>query len=246
MGSKSKVLNGIRPIIQQKINEYGIKTYIEPFCGGCNVISEIDCENKIASDIHKYLVELFVNMDKVNTLPEFVTKEHYSQVRECFNKKTNIFPNWYIGAIGFLASYNGRFFDGGYAGVVQTKAGTTRNYYDEAKRNLLKQIQSIQGTIFKCGDYEELYKDCKNCLFYCDIPYKETKQYGINKKFDYDRFWNWAKEMSKENIVIVSECVAPSEWRCIWQQKVKRTINNAKRVNAIEKMFEYKIELLEA
>ncbi len=38
MGSKSKVIDNILPIIQQQIEDYNIKTYIEPFCGGCNVI----------------------------------------------------------------------------------------------------------------------------------------------------------------------------------------------------------------
>ncbi len=30
------------------------------------------------------------------------------------------YPDWYIGAVGFLASYNGKFF-GGRAGIVKTK-----------------------------------------------------------------------------------------------------------------------------
>ena len=140
MGSKSRVAKNILPIIQEAINNYNIKNYIEPFCGGCNVIDKVKCERKIASDNNKYLIGLLQNIDKVSFLPKFVTKEHYSEVRDCFNKGLTIFPDWYIGAIGFLASYNGRFFDGGYAGVVKTKDGVIRDYYDEAKRNLVAQI----------------------------------------------------------------------------------------------------------
>lgn len=91
---------------------------------------------------------------------------------------------------------------------------------------------------FQCGDYEKLYSDKVDCLFYCDIPYKGTKQYGSSKNFDYDRFWNWAEKMSEKNIVLVSEHEAPSGWECIWQQEVKRTIDNTKRVKAVEKLFE--------
>lgn len=72
----------------------------------------------------------------------------------------------------------------------------------------------------------------------CDIPYKNTKQYGSSKNFDYDRFWDWAEKMSEKNIVLVSEHEAPLGWECIWQQEVKRTIDNNKRVNAVEKLFE--------
>lgn len=148
MGSKSRIAKHIVPIIQEKIKENNIKTYIEPFCGGCNIIDKIQCETKVASDNHKYLVEMFKNLNSIKDLPEFITKEHYSEVRNCFNKELLEYPDWYIGAVGFLASYNGRFFDGGYTGIVYTKAGTERNYYDEAKRNLLEQIPSLDNIQF--------------------------------------------------------------------------------------------------
>ncbi len=180
MGSKSRISKYIIPIIQQRIKDYDIKTYIEPFCGGCNIIDKIQCDTKIASDNHKYLIEMFKNLNQIQILPEFITKEHYSDVRECFNKGLTTYPDWYIGAIGFLASYNGRFFDGGYSGIVHTKAGTERNYYDEARRNLLMQISQLKDIQFQCGDYEELYSDKVDCLLYCDIPY-----YGASGIVDY-------------------------------------------------------------
>lgn len=69
-------------------------------------------------------------------LPDEITKEEYDVVRKSFQTGDGKYPDWYIGAVGFLASYNGKFF-GGRAGIVKTKIGTIRNYYDEAKRNLL-------------------------------------------------------------------------------------------------------------
>lgn len=107
------------------------------------------------------------------------------------------------GTIGFLASYNGRFFDGGYTGIRHTKSGVDRNYYDEA-----------------------------------DIPYKGVKQYGTSKNFNYNRFWNWAEKMSVNNIVLVSEHVAPENWDCIWKQEITRMIDYTKRTKAVEKLFE--------
>ena len=241
MGSKSRIINDILPIIQQKIEDNNIKTYIEPFCGGCNVIDKIVCDKKIASDNHKYLIAMFNNLDKTCTLPEFITKEHYSEVRDCFNKGLTTFPDWYIGAVGFLASYNGRFFDGGYAGLVNTKAGNVRNYYDEAKRNFLEQIPRLQNIQFIHADYT-YYTDFYDCFFYLDPPYKGTKQYGSNKGFDHDKFWNWVKHLSKRNVVLISEHEAPFGFESIWQQEVKRTIDNTKRIRAVEKLFIYKNE----
>lgn len=239
MGSKSRIVDNILPIIQEKIDTHNIKTYIEPFCGGCNVIDKVICENKIASDNHKYLIEMFKNLDKLNTLPKFVTKEHYSDVRDCFNKGLTDYPDWYIGAIGFLASYNGRFFDGGYAGLINTKAGKIRNYYDEAKRNLLEQVPRLHDIEFQNVDYTH-YTNFENCLFYLDPPYKGAKQYGSSKNFNYEYFWDWCRKLSEKNIVLISENNAPFDFECIWQQEVKRTIDNNKRIKAVERLFRYK------
>lgn len=237
MGSKSRIAKYIVPIIQKYIDDNNISLYIEPFCGGCNVIDKIQCNTKIASDNHKYLIALFQNLNQIEKLPKTITREHYSEVRECFNNGFSNYLDWYIGAIGFLSSYNGRFFDGGYSGIVYTKAGAERNYYDEARRNLLAQIPQLSDIQFQCGDYGDLYSDCNGCLIYCDIPYENTKQYGTSKNFDYKRFWKWAENKSSNNIVIVSEHNAPNNWKCIWQQEVKRTIDNTKRVKAVEKLF---------
>jgi len=236
MGSKSRIAKDIVPIIQKYI-DVNTKFYVEPFCGGCNVIDKISGTKKIANDKHECLIDLYKNLDKLNTLPEFITKEHYSEVRECFNKKLNTYDKWYIGSIGFLASYNGRFFDGGYAGLVNTKAGTTRNYYAEAKRNLENQIPNLKDIIFTCSDYKNM--NCSNSVVYCDPPYKDTKLYGINKTFNYDEFWQWVRDTSENNIVIVSECQAPDDMNCIWSQEVLRTIDNTKRVSSVEKLYTY-------
>ena len=237
MGSKSRIAEGILPIIQQRIKDYNIKTYIEPFCGGCNVIDKVVCDRKIASDNHKYLIALFQNLDKISSLPDFITKEHYSEVRDCFNEGEIYYPDWYIGAVGFLASYNGRFFDGGYAGLVHTKANTVRNYYDEAKRNLELQRPFLSDIEFVHRDYK-YYTGFEDCIFYLDPPYKGVKQYGSSKGFDHDEFWYWCRHMSEKNIVLISEHEAPSDFECVWQQDVKRTIDNTKRVRATEKLFE--------
>lgn len=243
MGSKARIADQIVPIIQEFIDKNSITLYVEPFCGGCNVIDKIRCQKKEASDISNYLIELLKNLNHLSELPTVIDREHYSEVRDFFyGRNLSVFPDWYVGAVGFLASYNGRFFDGGYAGIVQTKTGIYRNYYDEAKRNLLKQSQNLKDVSFECGDYEILHSQKAGALIYCDIPYKGTKQYGINKNFDYDRFWNWAAVMSRSNIVLVSEHSAPDGWKCIWSQEVKRTINNRSHIDSIERLFIYDFE----
>lgn len=242
MGSKSKIAKYIVPIIQRFIDDNEIKVYIDTHCGGCNIADKVMCDTKIASDNNKYLIALLQNLDKVSGLPDFIAKEYYADVRSCFNAGNNKYPDWYIGAVGFLASYNGRFFDGGYAGLRQTQINTVRNYYDEAKRNLVEQIPQLAGIDFRHCDYSA-YKpeDYRDCLFYCDPPYKDTKKYGTSKNFDYEKFWSWAELMSENNIVLVSEHQAPDGWNCIWEHEVKRTIDNAKSVKAVERLYIYEL-----
>ena len=71
MGSKSRIVDNILPIIQERLRDYNIKTYIEPFCGGCNVIDKVQCDTKIASDNHKYLIEMFNNQIRFNSKGEY-------------------------------------------------------------------------------------------------------------------------------------------------------------------------------
>lgn len=236
MGSKSRIVSEIAPIIQSYIDSSEKKYYYEPFCGGCNVIEHIKAEKRFASDKQKHLIALFQNIHRLNGLPEFVTKEHYDAVRTCFNRGSGEYEDWYIGAIGFLASYNGRFFDGGYAGLVKTKANTVRDYYAEAKRNLEAQVPHLKDVYFACLDYQDT-KEISGYVIYCDPPYKGTKQYGASKDFDHDAFWDWVRKMSENNIVLVSEHTAPDDFLCIWEQEITRTIDNAKRVKAVEKLF---------
>jgi DNA adenine methylase len=134
MGSKSRVAKYIVPVIQNHIDDERATLYIEPFVGGANVIDKIAAERRIGADINKYLVALLRYVQRGGELPPAIDREEYSRVRAVKDD----FDDWYVGCVGFLASYNGKFF-GGYAGTVNTKAGTVRDYYAEARANLAKQ-----------------------------------------------------------------------------------------------------------
>lgn len=180
MGSKSRITKDIVPIIQKYINDNEITSYIEPFCGGANVIDKIKCKNRIASDINLYLIALLKRVQNKEELYDEVPKELYDKVRASYNNKDNSFENWEYGNIGFLASYNGRFFDGGYAksGYENLKNGSQRyrDYYNEAKNNILS--QNLQGIIFINDDYRNL--EANNSVIYCDPPYENKSSMLIH------------------------------------------------------------------
>ena len=159
VGSKSRIAKHIVPIIQSYIDSTSAAFYLEPFIGGANVIDKISCDRKIGYDINHYLIELFKHRDQITSLPDEITQEEYAAVRKSYQMQDGKYPDWYIGAVGFLASYNGKFF-GGRAGIVKTKIDTYRNYYDEAKRNVIAQLPNLQDVEFAEADYRTLDLDC--------------------------------------------------------------------------------------
>lgn len=237
MGSKSRIAKDIVPIIQKCIDNNNISTYIEPFVGGCNIIDKVQCQFRYGSDTNEYLIALFNHLQNGGKLLPKVTRELYSEVRT--NYKNGDYDNWYVGNIGFLASYNGRWFDGGYAraGYEKTKTGERyRDYYREAKDNIEKQMHNLTDVVFSVKDYREIIP-LNVSMIYCDPPYKNTKQFANAIHFNYEEFWNKVREWSKDNYVLVSELYAPNDFICIFEKTVSRSIQSRNKSKATEKLF---------
>lgn len=236
MGSKNRIANQILPIILKDRNEN--QCYIEPFVGGANIIDKVD-GNRIGGDKNKYLIEMWKGLQLKKERPHTITKGMYSKARVDYrNNKNESYSDFLIGWIGWMGSFNGRFFDGGYSGHSTGK--TKRDYIAEQIRNTEKQIDSVKGVEFIHSSYETLYVP-PNSIIYCDPPYKNTKQYDVSKNFDYEKFWNWVKEMSlKGHKVYVSEYIAPSDFQCLWQKQITNSMNQTKTTKPVEKLFTYK------
>lgn len=240
MGAKSRIAKDIVPIIQKCIDDNNLKTYIEPFVGGCNVIDKVLCEYKQGTDKNKYLIALFKHLQNNGKLLPEVPRELYSEVRA--NYKNGEYEDWYVGNIGFLASYNGRWFDGGYSqpGYEKTKTGQRyRDYYREAKDNIESQIPYIKDIELEVKDYREITPNA-NSIIYCDPPYANVKQFANAIDFDYNVFWDKMREWSKDCFVLVSELSAPDDFICVWEKSVSRSIKSTDKSRATEKLFAYK------
>lgn len=241
MGSKAKYAKYIVPIIQKTIDDNNVDTYIECFVGGANIIDKIKCKNRIGYDRSDTLIALLQTAQKGM---EFVLEDGS---RELWDKgkgyvKDGIMPEDMtlaeIGAMEFFASYSNGGFPRGYA-----KNTETRNYFLEARRNLEVQAKALEGVVFKTQRYQDL-EPVSGAVIYLDPPYQGTKFYGYanQEKMDYDHFWNWVRELSKDNYVFVSEQSAPDDFEAIWEQEVTRTTNKENNFKAVEKLFRYRGE----
>lgn len=241
MGSKAKYAKYIVPILQKAIDDNKVDTYIECFVGGANIIDKIKCENKYGYDRSDTLIALLQAIQSgMNNVLKEGSRELWDKGKEYVKngKMPSDMTLAEIGAMEFFASYCNGGFPRGYA-----KNTSTRDYFNEARRNAEAQSEHLNGIHFVCQNYDEL-KDVSGAVIYLDPPYQGTKIYGYanQSKMDYEHFWNWVRDLSKNNYVFVSEQNAPEDFEVIWEQEVTRTINKENNFKAVEKLFKYKEE----
>ena len=225
MGSKNRIAKELIPIITKdlKPNQW----YVEPFVGGANMIDKIEHPYKLGADNNKYLIALLEAVQNGQELPEHITKDEYIAVK---TNKDN-YPDWYVGFVGFVCSFRGKFF-GGYSGYYTTKTGIQRNYIKERINNILK--QNLDGIKLVCSSYDALDIPA-NSIIYCDPPYNGTTKY--KDSFDSDAFWQWCRDKAKEgHTVYVSEYNAPEDFKCIWEKQINSNLGGRSKV-AKEKLF---------
>lgn len=231
VGSKNRLSKELAPIIQSYITDNTV-AYIEPFVGGANMIDKIEHHSKIGSDIHKELITLHIyNRDSVNLIPDTISEDEYKKVK---NNKEN-YDLWYLGLVGFCGSFGARYFEG----FARRKNGD--DVPAQAIRSLKKQSPNIQDIDFKVSSFLD-YKpsDYKDCVFYLDPPYRNTKRYSTGG-FPYEEFYEWAIELAKNNTVLISEYNMPeNNFKCIWSKDVKVGVSgqgDIKNKARVEKLF---------
>ncbi len=244
MGSKARIAKYLLPIIL-KDREPG-QYYIEPFCGGCNMIDKVG-NPRIAADANPYLIEMWKGLLAGTDFPKTITREYYNSIRDAYNNQYDSIHNVAeIGWVGFMASYNGRFFDGGYSGHHVVEKTGVRDRITENINNTLSQIPLLQGVEFMERDFNsEYYRHIPpNSIIYCDPPYEGVKKYTY--RINHKMFWEWCRTLVKEgHKVFISEYNAPDDFVCIWQMPVTNSYNRMVTTKPIEKLFIHKSQIKE-
>ncbi len=208
--------------------------------GGGNLIDKVDPSfRRIGVDINEYLIEMWKALLNGWIPPDFVSEEDWKDVRENMDSK---YPKYYIGFVRLCCSF-GADWNGGYARNVrkglpnsEVLNSTTKSYCKQSKCNILKQLPKLIGVEFIHGDYTAV-SQITGSLIYCDPPYKGTTQY--KDLFEYERFYEWCREMAKSNIVYVSEYQMPNDFIVVWEGVQKTNISSSRvsGVEVTEKLF---------
>lgn len=226
MGSKNRLAKELIPIITKdlKPNQW----YVEPFVGGANLIDKVQHPYKIGADCNRYLIALLQYVQAGGQLPEEITKEEHQKVKEYMDS----YPDWYVGFVGFICSYSGRFMAGYVRNNVLKKSGKVEHYQKEHINNLLK--QNLSDTTFIYSDYRSLDIP-DNSVIYCDPPYSGTT--GYKDAFDSEAFWDWCRQMkAKGHQIYISEYNAPLDFACIWQKDQNKNLGGTVQAT-VEKLF---------
>lgn len=236
-GSKARILPHIKQCIDLYIKSRNPKSYIEPFVGGANVITNINHKNRIGSDVNVDLIDFLKQLQYDPSMawtPKTLSREMYNEVCKDFRGERKLFPRHCHLAVGWLGSFSGRFYDGGWGGGNNPK----RDMYSERRANAKATAEKLGGIELRCCSFTD-YKpsDYKDCLFYCDPPYHGTS--GYNAEFDYYEFCDWCRAMSEKNTVLVSEYSMPDDFQVVFEIGLKNNVNSQRSVakNTTEKVF---------
>lgn len=195
--------------------------YVEPFCGGCNILDKIS-NPRLANDNNRQLIALLKAVQTGWIPPTSVTEAEYDWVKLNMGQ----YPDYYVGFIGLCCSFGG----GWWAGYAR---GGGRNHVAENQRNLLS--QDLKDVVFHTGDYRDLKIPAKSFI-YCDPPYRGTRQYS--QPFDHEKFYTWCVKMREQgHTLLISELDMPANFSMLHQVVLDHRLDRKDSYTKTEKLW---------
>jgi DNA adenine methylase Dam len=183
-GGKYKLLPQILPYIPNDI-----VTFIDLFCGGCNVGVNIKANNIVCNDIEKVVIDLMNDWKKLdseqalnilkNTIDTYqlskTNEEGFKKIREDYNKGNKTW-NMFYAMVTNAFNYQIRFSK---VGNYNMPFGRDRSSFNPSlEKTFIKYIDRINklNIQFINKDFKELNLEILNNsdLIYCDPPYLVT------------------------------------------------------------------------
>ena len=229
LGGKFRLKKKISDIINKNI---GNLDFYAPCCGSCWVEAEVKAKNIFLSDYHFYLIEMWKAFQNGYEPIMPITEEVYQYVKANLDEDPAL-----SGFVGFGCSFGGKWW-GGYA-----RGDDNRKHDTAAYKAIKKKIANLQHAEFS---YKNLYDvNPVNALIYIDPPYEGTTQYKGVEKFDHIKFWNHARELSKNNLVLISEFNAPDDFVAIKEFAKTTDLRNSEQQQkqVVDKLFVHESQL---
>lgn len=220
MGGKFRIRKELSSFLNSKLKEG--QPFVDLMCGSCWIVSEID-QNRlvIANDIHKYLIAMWVELQKGWKPPTSITEEEYKYIRENKDEKPYL-----SGFVGFACSFGGKWFS-----CYARRKREERSYAMGGHNSCLRKIEKMKGVQFINKDYRDV-EIPRGSLVYCDIPYRGAAQYSKKEcgVFIHEDFYKWVDENKYNYDIYISEYKrnVPEGFDIVWEKKSLTGVRNKK------------------
>ena len=231
VGGKAKNADHILCVLNHP--SFDSMEYVELFVGMGHILRRVKNKSSYsASDNNELLIHLLKAIQEGKQAPH-ITREEYTRLKG----ETGVVSLERASA-AITHSFNGKVW-GGYTHTYNRRDGRVDDI-PEGRRKYYRKLQgspSFMEACLACVEYREWEPTC-GALIYLDPPYAGTTQYG-KAKFDSASFWAFAERLSMENLVFVSEYIAPEEdWVCVaMQEKSCCLAGGNKQDRRVEKLF---------
>lgn len=264
VGSKKKISKKIVEIIKQNFGTD--KTVYDVFGGGGAITAElmINGIDVVYNDLDKTITDMFNRVliqdrEWIKTL--IVSRDEFIEIREkeikTVDDELKLLVNSFgnnrkdylyakdISDIKYNLAVDIIKKDNVFSGYKQTETYKSflKNNHERLQQlqqlqqlERLQQLEQLPKTINK--DYK-YFSNVKNSILYLDPPYENSDTRKYNSQIDYQEFYDWAYEMSKNNVVLLSSYeVSGDGFECVYEFKNARsTMAGGNRGKRTEKLF---------
>ena len=197
-----------------------------------------DKENKTVDDELKLLVNSFGNKRRSYLYSKEVSDIKYNLAIEIIKnhgafdgyRKTDTYKNAY------------RPFDVGKEkkNQVLDQLKPLQQLEQLQRLQQLEQLQQL-GRMLEATNLDyKAFSDIENSILYLDPPYENAVLEGYSiDRFNSQSFYNWAYEMSKKNIVLISSYeISDERFECVYEfKKARSTLSQGTSLSKTEKLF---------
>ena len=264
-GSKKKISKKIIEIIKQNFDTD--KPIYDIFGGGGAITAEciLNGLEVYYNDLDKDITNAFervISQDREWIKTLIVSRTEFTEIKAKENKTTDDFLKLLINSFGNKKAsymYNKEISDLKYnlakeiiekhdvfSGYKQTE--TYKRSIEKYKQ--LEQLQQIQQLerLQQLQQLDEVkatnksyhnFSDVSGAVLYLDPPYEGSYQKSYINSFDSQEFYDWAFEIAKNNIVIISSySISDERFEVVYSfDKAHRTIQGGTRNDKCEKLF---------
>ena len=193
-----------------------------------------DKENKTTDDFLKLLVNSFGNKKRNYLYSKEISDLKYNLAKEIIEKH-DVFS-------GYRQTETYKKVTSGLGwNWFNTKIETHKQLEQLPRLRQLERFEQLQklNKIKATNKSYHTFSDVSGAILYLDPPYEGSHQKSYINPFDSQEFYDWAFEMSKNNIVIISSySISDERFEVVYSfDKAHSTLEGGTRTDKCEKLF---------